>query len=907
MKKITLLLFLLFSIYTAGAQTADYPEYVGSVEGIKEYKLKNGLKILLIPDPTQSNVIVNIVYNVGSRHEGYGEKGMAHLLEHMLFKSTENLGDIKKMLSDKGGVANGTTWLDRTNYYEVFPSGDENLRWSLEMEADRMLNATMLQSDLDKEFSVVHNEFEIGENNPTRILMERIISTAYLWHNYGNSTIGSREDIERVKTDRLKVFYQKYYQPDNATLVIGGKFDEKAALDAVSQYFGVLERPARVLDKTYTVEPAQDGQRYVELKRAGDVQLVAAAYHTVSYADKDAAPIDALIEILTSDPSGYLYKALIDTQKASRVYAYQPTLRDPGYVYFNVQVPKDKSLEEAKDIFLATLDNIPTMNITEEDVARAKSKLLKSLENQRNNTIGFTVGLTEVIGAGDYRLFFLYRDAVENMTLDDVKRVAERYFRTNNRTYGVFIPSTDEIRVKPNEILDEDIVKLTANYKGKEQEEEDLSFEATIANIKANMEVKTLDTGFKYAFLKKPVKGKKVTASFRAPIGNLDMWKGKGNVASIMGQMLKSGTKSKTKEQIQDLLDNTKSSLSFSFGGQSLNINVSTYQEHMQTIFDLIHEILHESVFPENEFSKIITNTKSGIESRKNDPQSVAFREISRLTSNYPKEHLYYTPTIDEELARIDAVTREQVIGFYNNYLGGSNAIGTVLGDLNSADVDKLMSSAFGGWSSKAKYEKIEPIYYQTKDREERVNTPDKENAAMVGAISFRMDQKSPDYPAMVMANEMLGEGGFLTSRIPTRLREKEGISYGAGSFQEIRYDNDIAQWYVYAFFNPTLREKVDSVVKEEINKAINDGFTDEELENSMKGWLTQRNTALGMDGFLTGFINSALYNNSSLDDFTELEAKVKSLSVGKVNEVIRKYLKSSGLTLIYAGDFDKK
>ncbi|MEG1237492.1 MAG: insulinase family protein, partial [Flavobacterium sp.] len=189
------------SMSSVNAQKIEAPKYIKNVEGVKEYSLNNGLKVLLIPDASQSNMVVNIVYNVGSRHEGYGEKGMAHLLEHMLFKSTKNLGDIKKMLSDKGGSANGTTWLDRTNYYEVFPSTDENLKWSVEMEADRMINATILQTDLDKEFSVVRNEFEIGENNPDGVLQERILSTAYLWHNYGNSTIGSKEDIERVKAN----------------------------------------------------------------------------------------------------------------------------------------------------------------------------------------------------------------------------------------------------------------------------------------------------------------------------------------------------------------------------------------------------------------------------------------------------------------------------------------------------------------------------------------------------------------------------------------------------------------------------------------------------------------------------------------------------------------------------------
>jgi len=911
MKKLFTLFILLFSIGSMPAKekanTDDKPEFVTEVEGIKEYKLKNGLQVLLIPDATQSNVVVNIVYKVGSRHEGYGEKGMAHLLEHMLFKSTTNLGDIKKMLTDKGGNANGTTWYDRTNYFEIFPANDESLRWSIEMEADRMLNATILQSDLDSEFSVVRNEFEIGENNPSGVLNERIISTAYLWHNYGNSTIGSREDIERVNAKTLRAFYEKYYQPDNTTLIIAGKFDENVALDAVSQYFGVLPKPARQLDKTYTVEPAQDGQRYIELKRAGDIQLIGAAYHTVSYADKDAAPIDALIEILTADPSGYLYKGLIETKKATKLYAYQPTLRDPGYVYFNVEVPMEKDLEDTKNTFLSELDNIPNLDITQQDVDRAKAKLLKNIENQRNNTLWFTIGLTEVIGAGDYRLFFLYRDAVENLTIEDVKRVAERYFRANNRTYGVFFPTKDEIRVKADEIRDSDIATLTESYQGKEVEEEDNSFEASIDNIKAHLTTSNLPNGFKYGFVKKPIKGKKVQANFRIPIANMQELMGKREIGSLMSRMMRAGTKSKTKEQIQDLLDITKSSIGFGFWGQDFHIGISTYQEHMQSTFDLLHELLTESVFPENEFSKAVTDYKANIEANRNEPQSIAFNGIERLIANHPKGHPFYTPTSDEQIEALDKVTRQDIIDFYNNLLGGNNGLGTIVGDLDKQDVDRLMNATFANWNSKTKYEKIRPIYINSQAKEEIVNTPDKENAAVVGAIRFEMDMKSPDYPAMVMVNEIIGQGGFLTSRIPTRLREKEGISYGAGSYQNVPYDNEVAAWYVYAFFNPTLKSKVDGAIKEEISNAVANGLTEEELQTNIKSWLIGRNTALGTDGQIINLVNGTLYNGNSLDDYTDLENKVQALSIKQVNDVLRKYLGLSKLTLLYAGDFNKK
>ncbi|HXD77044.1 MAG TPA: pitrilysin family protein, partial [Puia sp.] len=288
-----------FLVALAATSRAQQPEFVTSVEGVKEYRLPNGLQILLVPDPAQTNVVVNIVYHVGSRHEGYGETGMAHLLEHMLFRPSKKFSSIKQTIANKGAIANGTTFYDRTNYYEVLPASDSNLNWALDMESDRMVNSLMRKEDLQKEFTVVRNEFESGENEPNRILMERVLSTMYLWHNYGKSTIGSKEDIERVPIGALAAFYRKYYQPDNATLVIGGKFDEKKALALTGTYFGKIPRPARVLTPPYTVEPPQDGERYVELRRNGDIPYIGLGYHTPAYSDKDYVANDAVIEILT--------------------------------------------------------------------------------------------------------------------------------------------------------------------------------------------------------------------------------------------------------------------------------------------------------------------------------------------------------------------------------------------------------------------------------------------------------------------------------------------------------------------------------------------------------------------------------------------------------------------------------
>src|SRR6059036_3454516 len=264
----------------AGAQTLPQGVKKGpSMAGITEYTFPNGLRVLLLPDSGSSTITVNVVYLVGSRHEGNGETGMAHLLEHMNFIKSTHDRNIKKELEDHGARWNGTTWYDRTNYFETVNASEENLRWALGLEAERMVNMRIEKALLDTEMTVVRNEFERGENSVERVLEERVFSTAYLWHNYGKSTIGSRADIERVPIDRLAAFYKMYSQPDNAVLRIAGQIDPSKTLEIVASTFGTIPRPARKLDETYTSEPPQDGERTVELKRVGKGKNIMIAYH----------------------------------------------------------------------------------------------------------------------------------------------------------------------------------------------------------------------------------------------------------------------------------------------------------------------------------------------------------------------------------------------------------------------------------------------------------------------------------------------------------------------------------------------------------------------------------------------------------------------------------------------------
>jgi zinc protease len=336
-------LVLGLTLLPAAAQQGA-PKKVTTVEGITEYRLDNGLRVLLFPDPSKSTITVNVTYMVGSRHEDYGETGMAHLLEHLMFMGSKNHPDIKKELQDHGTRPNGTTWYDRTNYFETFAATEENLAWALSMEADRMVNSFIAKKDLDSEMTVVRNEMEAGENSPGRVLMERVLATAYLWHNYGKSTIGARSDVERVPIERLQAFYRHFYQPDNAVLVVAGKFDEGKALELIRKTFGAIPKPQRQLRRTYTVEPVQDGERLVTVRRVGDVQHVAAAWHVPPGSHEEYPAVDMAAAILGDQPSGRLYKALVETKKAATVSMDSFQLHDPGFAYAQAMVRMDLSL-----------------------------------------------------------------------------------------------------------------------------------------------------------------------------------------------------------------------------------------------------------------------------------------------------------------------------------------------------------------------------------------------------------------------------------------------------------------------------------------------------------------------------------------------------------------------------------
>jgi zinc protease len=879
------------------------PVKVTTVEGITEYRLQNGLRVLLFTDQSKQTITVNVTYMVGSKHENYGETGMAHLLEHLVFKGTPNHPDIPQELTEHGARPNGTTWLDRTNYFETFNSSEENLKWALDLESDRMVNSFIAKKDLESEMTVVRNEFESRENNPFNVLMERVRSTAYTWHNYGKTTIGAKSDLENVPIDRLQAFYRKYYQPDNAVLTVAGKIDEVKTLEFINQKFGVIPKPGREIPATYTTDPTQDGERTVTLRRVGDVQVAMSAYHIPAGSHQDYPAIEVLVQILGSEPSGRLYKSLVDSKKASNAGAFNLDGREPGLLLTYAQVLKEKSLEDAKTTMLQTLDGFSKEPVTQADVDRAKNELIKQIELLFNSSERVGLALSESIGSGDWRLLFLNRDLLKKVTVEDVNRVAALYLKPDNRTTGLFIPTEkpdrSEIPATP------DVDALVKDYKGTQTVATGEAFDPSPANIESRTTRTDLPNGMKLALLPKKTRGESVEARITVRFGDEKTLANRATAGEFVAEMLNKGTAKHTRQQIKDEFDRLKANVFIGGGATQSFINLTTTKPNLTEALNLLMEVLKEPVFPVDEFEKLKNEKLAQIEANRSEPQPIALTKIQQHINPFPKSDPRYISTFDEDVADIKSLTLDEVKKFYKDFYGSNNATMSLVGDIDAAEVKNIITSQLGQWNSAQPYARLINKAAAVKTINESIETPDKANAFFLASFNFEMRDDNPDYPALVLGNFMLG-GGFLNSRLATRIRQKEGLSYGVGSQFNAGTLDPIGTFTAFAIYAPQNAEKLEKAFNEEIVKVITEGFTPEEIAAAKSGWSQSRTVTRAQDGSLAGTLNNYLFTKRNLSWDESFEKTVMALTPEQINAAMKKHIQPDRINIVKAGDFAK-
>jgi zinc protease len=520
-------------------------------------------------------------------------------------------------------------------------------------------------------------------------------------------------------------------------------------------------------------------------------------------------------------------------------------------------------------------------------------------------------------------LLFIQRDRIDGVTAADVNRVAKAYFQKPNRTVGVYIPSKESTRLAvPNAPPIDLVVK---DYKGGKVALAGEAFDPSPANLDARIKI-IKQGGLKAGLLHKKNRGETVSLVLTLHYGNAESLKGQTTAAGMLPGLMMAGTKKHDRQSLREELDSLGIRIGTGGGGGGrrgggggrrggggggaagqLTFSVDAKRETLPRALELLSEILHEPAFPADEFETSKLRMASMLSSGRTEPASLARNKLSRALSPYTKDDVRYVPNLEETVERAKEVTLEQVKDLYKTQIGGSHAELAVVGDFDPESTLRMVKGMLAGWESTTPYERIDhKVADNGTGMKEDIITPDKSNAEYLAGLSFALSDADPDYPALRIGNFIFG-GSTLASRLGDRIRQKDGLSYGATSSLTASSRDPVANLTVTVSTNPANIDKVTVAVMEELQRFLKDGPTEKEVADAKQAFVESQKVGRTGDAAIAGQIVSNLNTGRTFGFTADQEKAILALTPSVVAEAFRKHIDPNKLVILRAGDFQKK
>jgi len=568
-------------------------------------------------------------------------------------------------------------------------------------------------------------------------------------------------------------------------------------------------------------------------------------------------------------------------------------------------IRQNRRRDAARAALLSTVESFAAQPVTAEELARAKAKWLKQWDLRFTNPEQVGVALSEAVAQGDWRLFFLLRDRVKALSVEQVQKVAVERLQTSNRTLGVYVPTDKPLRAPAPVRVD--VAAQLKDFKPQSAMAQGEAFDATPANIDARTQRFTVADGagggLKVALLPKSTRGGAVHAQLSLRFGDEKSLFGQRAVAEFVAAMLDKGSAKLTRQQIQDRLNELQSEVSIGGGAGEITVSVSSRRDTLPAIVVLVGELLREPAFSADVLEEVRRQALAANEQNRQEPEAIAQNQLARHGNPYPRGDVRHARTFDEIDADLRAVTLEQVREFHRRFVGASHAQFGASGDMDPAALRPALERALGGWRSESGYVRVPNPMVSPAPVRLVVHTPDKQNAVLFVRQALPLSDNDADYPAFTLANWLLG-GGSGDSRLWKRIREKDGLSYGVQSWVQWSNFEANSPWNVYGIFAPANRAKVEAAFAEEVARAYRDGFSEDELKAGVRGLLSFRKLSRAQDERVAGMLASNLYLDRTFAVAQRVDDAIAGLRSADVNAALRKYLKPGTFVVSLAGNF---
>jgi zinc protease len=902
---------------------------IAEAQGIVEYRLSNGLKVLLKPNHSAPVVSFMVVYRVGSRNEANGFTGSTHFLEHMMFKGTrrfspEKGNGVMETFGRIGALLNATTWLDRTNYFECVSS--DYLELCIEVEADRMRNLRLRQEDRDSEMTVVRNEFERGENDPASALDKELNAIAFREHPYHWPTIGWRTDVEGVPIERMKEFYDTYYWPNNATVIIVGDFDEQQALKLISRHFGKIPSSPHPIPGVYTHEPPQEGERRFVLKRAGDLPMLVVGYHTPEAAHPDTYALSAMRAVLgdAGKRSSRLYRALMDSGLCTSCYSQNGEFRDPSLFEVGATLTPDASFDKVEQVIYEEIERLAREPVSEDELRRAKSANRKGTVLANADPMSFINLLCQAEASADWKWAVEYDDKFDAVSPEDIMRVARTYFAEDNRTVGRFIPTEREPLHQPASASAPSAVagngkngKGNKNGKGRKTAARSATTRKTAATKAQRFEIvrpsrtkratfasqvvrEVLPNGLTLLIMPNRGTGS-VAIQGIISAGDYFTPDAQTSLAGVTANMMTKGSSRYSKVQLAEILEEMGTRLGFGTDRFKANCGTLLVAEDLPRFVPVLADVIRNPSFVEDELTQTRREFTAGLTKAMNNTAQRARQAL--MQTIYPPGHPFYETPYDSRIAELGVMNSDHLRQFHSATYTPANTILTIVGDIEADEVRKLFEESFGDWQGQAKMPiAVEAVGLPDRARRLEIPLPDKANCDIMIGHPTDLSRRSDDFFAAYIANAALG-GDTISDRLGKELRVKHGLTYGVYSgFEDVSFG--AAAWKIQLSVNPNNIEQalqlVEKVVADYHKKGISKAELEDKVGDAVGSFIVQLRSSSGIAQALSRFEFMGL----GIEAMDRLPDDFYSVTKAQVDAAIRRYIHPDKLVTAIAGTF---
>ncbi len=900
--------------------------------GVTRTVLPNGLTLITKEIHDKPVVATIIWYRVGSRNEELGQTGKSHFLEHMLFKGTDRYsrGEIDMITLKNGGANNAFTWLDFTAYYFTFASD----RWqaALEIESNRMRNTTFAEEEFEPEKRVVEEELRIGLDGPWEALENEVWATAFRQHPYHWPTVGWLEDLEAATADDMKAYYDKWYHPQNASLVIVGDFNTDEVVEKVTELFGSIPATPEVRNLTI-VEPPQRGEKRVVVKKETPVERLLIGYHAPAVGHSDSHALQIVETLLSSGKTSRLYRRLVEgDQSVTFARASYHDHIDPSLFYIQAELKPGFELEAVERAIYEEIERLKSEPVESAELERAKRQIEAGLVLNHEDALqqAILLGQYETIAfhpsIPEYARGYKYLDAltaeVHAVRGEEVARVARKYFTEDNRTVGYLI---DEDSFETSE-SDSDVSNLKSQTSNSESAiSENASFRTGAGqnsthapdtpgkddrsinsrhSTRPRLEVERFELANGLTvLLSENHTTPSVSISAIARAGSRFEPDSKSGLASLVGELIDEGTESRTSEQIAESVESVGGRLATFGDYQESGARAAFLSQDVGLGLDIIADLLVNATFPEDKVRQHIDRRLAQLKSRLDVPRVQASDVFNEIVF---EGHPQHRPSVGlEETVR--RLTRDDMVDFYRRYYVPNATVLTIVGDIDSLELKKKIEEAFGSWAKAEEFNPAPPPVptRQTKPIERFVAAPKEQVNILIGHIGI--SRSNPDYYALLVLDTILGSSPGFTSRIPRILRDEQGLAYSTYSNITASAGVDPGRFVAYIGTAPENLEKAVSGLRHEIHRIVAEPVTIEELETA-KAYLTGNFVFdFQTNSQIAEFLVDAETYGLGFDYLEKYPELIRAVTIADITRVARKYLDPERLTTVVVGPVDER